>query len=130
MTVVAKADRKSPEDVLAAFERNAGNIRATAKELGISRSSVRRKLAPLGKLDKPLVAGSIEGTKSVKSALPKKGEVRRYILTSAQNNTYVHASAWANLLSLAEYYRAEIIVGTYTNNQNRYGQLSVKQIGR
>jgi hypothetical protein len=127
MMVVAKSERVPAEEVLAAYERNAGNIRATAKELGISRSSVRRKLGPLGKLDKPIAAGSIEGTKSVKSALPKKGEVRRYILTSAQNNTYVHASAWANLTSLAEYYRAEIIVGTYTYNQNRYGQLSVKR---
>src|ERR1700688_4991057 len=125
--VVSKKDRVPQDEVLAAFERNAGNIRATAKELGISRSSVRRKLTPLGKLDKPLVAGSIEGTKSIKSGLPKKGEVRRYILTSAQNNTHVHASAWANLQSLAEYYRAEIIVGTYTYNQNRYGQLSVKR---
>ena len=127
MMVVAKKDRVPQDEVLAAYERNAGNIRATAKELGISRSSVRRKLAPLGKLDKPLVAGSIEGTKSVKSALPKKGEVRRYILTSAQNNTYVHDSAWENLLTLADYYNAEIIVGTYTYNQNRYGQLSVKR---
>jgi hypothetical protein len=127
MTVVAKADRKSPEDVLAAFERNAGNIRATAKELGISRSSVRRKLTPLGKLDKPIAAGSEEGTKSVKRTLPKKGEVRRYILTSAQNNTHLHKSAWQNLLTLAEYYNAEIIVGTFTYNQNAYGKLSVKR---
>jgi Bacterial regulatory protein, Fis family len=127
MMVVAKKDRVPQDEVLASYERNAGNIRATAKELGISRSSVRRKLAPLGKLDKPIAAGSEEGTKSVKRALPKKGEVRRYILTSAQNNTLLHVSAWANLLSLAEYYRAEIIVGTFTYNQNAYGKLSVKR---
>jgi hypothetical protein len=122
-----KTPSVSPDDVSAAFERNAGNIRATAKELGISRSSVRRKLTPLGKMKKPLAAGTVEGTKSIKRPLPKKGEVHRYILTSAQNNTYVHNSAWENLRALAEYYNAGIIVGTYTYNQNRYGQLSVKR---
>src|ERR1700675_4638617 len=109
MMVVAKKDRVPQDEVLAAYERNGGNIRATAAEIGISRSSVRRKLAPLGKLDKPIAAGSEEGTKTVKFKLPPKGEVARYILTSAQNNTRVHDSAWENLLALAEYYDAQII---------------------
>lgn len=55
---VSKQDRIPAGEVSAAFERNAGNIRATSKELGISRSSVRRKLSPLGKLDKPIASGS------------------------------------------------------------------------
>jgi hypothetical protein len=119
--------RVSEDLVLAAFERNAGNVRATAVELGIARSTVRRTLAPLGAMKKPLAAGSIEGVKTEKQKLPATGEVRRYILTSAQNNTYVHDSAWQNLLALAEHYDAQIIVGTYTYNQNRYGKLSVKR---
>jgi hypothetical protein len=124
---VSKKNRVSEELVLAAFERNAGNVRATAAELGIARSTVRRTLAPLGAMKKPLAAGSIEGVKAEKQKLPATGEVRRYILTSAQNNTYVHDSAWQNLLALAEHYDAQIIVGTYTYNQNRYGKLSVKR---
>jgi hypothetical protein len=76
---VLKKDRISPEEVSAAFERNAGNVRATAKELGIARSTVREKLAPLGKMKKPLAAGTIEGIKSERERLPLKGEVRRFI---------------------------------------------------
>jgi len=124
---VSKAERVSPELVEAEYEANGGNIRATAAALGIERSTVRAKLALLGKKDKPLAAGSEEGTKTVKLKLPAKGKVSRYILTSAQNNTYVHESAWENLLSLAEHYDADIIVGTFTYNQNAYGKLSVKR---
>jgi hypothetical protein len=127
MSAVKKRDR-TPQDVVAAsFERNGGNVRATSKELGISRHTVRRIITPLGLMKKPLASGTIDGTKAEKQKLPVKGEVRRYVLTSAQNNTYVHESAWRNLNALAKHYNAEIIVGTYTYNQNRFGKLSVKR---
>lgn len=118
--------RVSAEEVSAAFDRNSGNIRATAKELGIARSTVRAKLEPLGKMKKPLAGGTKEGTKTKVAKLPKSG-VSRFILTSAQNNTFVHKELLANLEALGAYYNAEIIVGTYTYNQNHYGQMSVKQ---
>jgi hypothetical protein len=125
--VTFKKDRVSEDLVLAAFERNSGNIRATAAELGIARSTVRAKLGPLGAMKKPLVAGSIEGTTAEKFPLPSPGKVIRYILTSAQNNTYVHESAWKNLQALRAHYGAIVLIGTYTYNQNRFGQLSVKK---
>ena len=125
MSAVSKKDRVSPEEVSAVFAAKSGNIRATAKELGISRSSVRRKLTPLGLMKKPLAGGTKEGTKTRALKLPASG-VKRFILTSAQNNTHVHAELLANLEALASYYGAEIIVGTYTYNQNHYGKLSVK----
>ena len=121
-----KEDRSTPEEVSAVYQKHAGNISAVSRELGVSRQTVRRLCAP-GLMKKPLAGGSIEGTKCVKRPLPKKGQIARYILTSAQNNTYLHTSAWANLLALAKHYRAEIIVGTYTYNQNNYGKLSVKK---
>src|SRR5476649_1984381 len=101
---VSKAERVSPELVEAEYEANGGNIRATALALGIERSTVRSKLKLLGKNKKPLSAGTEEGTKTNKLKLPLKGKVARYILTSAQNNTYVHESAWENLLALADHY--------------------------
>jgi hypothetical protein len=116
----------SSEEVSAAFDRNSGNIRATAKELGIARSSVRRHLTPLGKMKKPLAGGTKLGTKTKAAKLPTSG-VKRFIVTSAQNNTHVHKELLANLEALADFYSAEIIVGTYTYNQNHYGQLSVKK---
>jgi len=62
-----------------------------------------------------------------KEALPEKGKVKRYILTSAQNNTYVHKAFWANLKAFAEHYHAQIMVGTFSYNQNHYGKLAVKR---
>ena len=123
---VAKIDRTSTEEVSAVFAKHGGNIRATAKELGIARSTVRAKLKPLGHLKKPLAAGTVEGTKVIKIK-PHTSGVKRYILTSAQNNTFVHESAWANLLALASHYNADVFVGTYTYNQNAFGKLSVKR---
>jgi hypothetical protein len=58
--------------------------------------------------------------------LPPDGQVSRYILTSAQNNTPRHEPTWQNLLALAKHYSAEILIGTYTYNQNNFGKLSVK----
>jgi transposase-like protein len=120
-------EKKLIDQTVAIYEKNGGNVRATAKELNVSRSTVRRRVVKVGKGEKPLAAGSIEGTKTAKRPLPKKGEIARYILTSAQNNTYVHESAWKNLEALAEHYKAEIIVGTYSYNQNQYGKMAVKR---
>ena len=127
MTAIPKSERKSVDEVSAVYEINGGNIRATAKELGISRSSVRRILANTKLLEKPLVGGTKQGTTTEIRPLPAKGKVARYIITSAQNNTHVHAELLANLEALSDYYDAEIIVGTYTYNQNHYGKLSVKR---
>jgi hypothetical protein len=122
-----EAEQILVNQTVAAYERLGGNVRATAAELGVSRSSVRRRITKAGLGKKPLAGGTILGTEAVVEKLPKKGNIRRYILTSAQNNTYVHDGVWNNLLALAEYYNAEILIGTYTYNQNHYGKLSVKK---
>lgn len=127
MKSILKTDRVPVEKVAEVFERNAGNIRATAAELGIARSTVREKLKPLGLMKKPLAGGTKQGTKIEVMSLPAPGSIKRYIITSAQNNTYVHKELLANLEALSDYYNADIIVGTYTYNQNHYGPLSVKQ---
>ena len=75
---------------------------------------------------KPLAGGRTEGTKTSSAKLPSKGKVKRYILTSAQNNTMVNEPLWRNLLALAKHYSAEVLVGTYSYNQNAYGKLAVK----
>lgn len=121
-----EAEQILVDQTVAAYERLGGNVRATAAELGVSRSSVRRRITKAGLGKKPLAGGTKEGTKTQALLLPKTG-VKRYILTSAQNNTYVHMELLENLEALAAHYGAEIIVGTYTYNQNQYGKLSVKQ---
>lgn len=60
-------------------------------------------------------------------ALPPEGQVARYVLTSAQNNTHVHETVWLNVMAMAEYYGAELIVGTFSYNKGMYGRKSVKR---
>lgn len=126
MSNVAKEDRIGVDVVSESFLRNNKSIRATAKELGISRSSVKRKLANTELNGKPMWGGAVLGTETEVKPLPPEGEVYRYILTSAQNNTKVHDGVWANLKALSRFYHAPIMVGRFTYNQNAYGKLSVK----
>jgi len=88
------------------FQRNSGNIRATARELGIDRKTVRRRLAKTPLLKKPLAGGTRAGIVERKGGLPPKGIIKRYICTSAQNNTYVEQRFWDALLVLADHYDA------------------------
>lgn len=113
------------EQVIEVYERF-GSVAATARELGCDRKNVRYHLRQAGKYKKPLARGTVHGTRAAKAELPAKG-VKRYILTSAQNNTHVHERAWNNLLALAEFYKAEILVGTFSYDQNHYGPLSTKR---
>src|SRR5689334_13236226 len=109
-----EAEQALVDQTVAVYERLGGNVRATAAELGVSRSSVRRRITKAGLGKKPLVGGTKIGTETEVRPLPAKGKVNRYILTSAQNNTHVHEELLLNLEALAEHYNAEIIVGTYT----------------
>lgn len=75
---------------------------------------------------KPVAQGKKGGTVEIVTPLPAKGKIKRYILTSAQNNTKVNAALWQNLLVLARIYDAEIMVGTLSYNLNAYGPSSIK----
>jgi hypothetical protein len=121
-------DRTSPEDALEALKTH-GNIRAAAKALGVGRATLKRLAAKADpkSIQKPLAGGTVKGTKVVKLLLPPKGEIYRYILTSAQNNTFIEESTWKNILAHSRNYKAHIFVGTYTYNQNAFGKLSVKK---
>ena len=112
--------------VVSCFEKHGGNITAVARELNMSRKNVRYHLRNAGVGKKPLSGGKISGTKEKKLSLPRGENIKRYILTSAQNNTLVHQDFWENLLALADHYEAEIMVGTFSYNQNHYGKLAVK----
>jgi hypothetical protein len=79
------------------------------------------------KPEKPIAAGTIHGMVPNQEPLPPRGEIKRYILTSAQNNTYVHPGTWQNILALAKYYDAAIFVGTFSYDKASYGQLAVKE---
>jgi hypothetical protein len=113
------------DQIVASFNKHSGNITAVSREVGCSRSSVRRNIAKAGIGKKPLAGGKRKVTVH-QGSLPKTGGIKRYIITSAQNNTYVHPEFWENVLALVEHYGAELLVGTYSYNQNNYGKLAVK----
>lgn len=73
------------------------------------------------------VDGTIGGRAKQVRPLPLPGEVRRYVLTSAQNNTHVHEALWLNVMALASHYGAELLVGTFTYNKSAYGQKAIKR---
>lgn len=61
-----------------------------------------------------------------KMPLPPEGHVSRYIITSVQNNTYLFEPGWKSLNQLADYYDAQILVGTYNYDVSSYGVHAVK----
>lgn len=126
---MAEHNRKyTTEQVAEAFTRNSGSVSATARELGITRSTVQKALRKTELTKKPLVGGDNKGfSKTTKVRLPAKGLIKRYICTSAQNNTKVNKPFWEALLLLADHYDGEILVGTFSYNQNNYGKLAVKR---
>ena len=112
------------EAILASY-RKSGNVSAVSRECGCSRSTVRRNIAKCGVGKKPL-AGGKKRAAMISERRPETGAIKRYIITSAQNNTHVHKIFWANLMAMATHYNAKILVGTFSYNQNQFGKLAVK----
>lgn len=112
--------------IVASFNRNSGNVSAVSREVGCSRSTVRRNIAKVGIGKKPL-AGGKKHMKPRRGALPASGVIKRYILTAAQNNTHVHQEFWDNVLAMSKHYDAQILIGTFSYNQNNFGKLAVKK---
>lgn len=106
-----------------------GSTETVAEIMGVSRRAVRERLAQSADLKvKPLWGGSVAGKVKVeKKAVPKGRTIRRYIVTSAQNNTAIHDGFWMNLEAYADHIGAEIMISTFTYNHNAFGEASVKQ---
>lgn len=111
-------------DVVVETYRRTGSVAATAKELGKQRSTIRFHLKKAGLNKKPLAGGREKPQKLERRKINK--DVHRFIVTSAQNNTFVDKPTLKNLEAFAKFYKAEFFVGTFSYNQNSYGQLAVK----
>lgn len=114
--------------VAAMLEETNGNVREAARRLGLARGTIHGHLNGRlkGSRKKPIASGKLKATTATKIRKPTEG-VRRFICTSAQNNTKINETVWNNLLALADHYKAEILVSSYSYNQNAYGKLSVKR---
>ena len=109
------------------YSKHGGNIAAIAQEMGLARGTVHHHIEKMGGIKRPIAAGTVKGTIEAPAKFPVKGKIKRYILSSAQNNTHVNGPFWENVLALAEHYNAEILIGTFSYNQNSFGELSVKK---
>lgn len=90
--------------------------RETARLFGVDRATVAR-------VQQRKSPQALEAPHVLK--VPNAGRtpgVRRFIITSAQNNTPVHGPLWQNLLALTEHYDAKLIVGRYVYNLEALGQ--------
>ena len=112
------------EAIAKLIAKHAGNVSAIARDMGLTRATVQEHIRKLG-MKKP-IAGGKQRAKEVKEPLPSTGVVKRFILTSAQNNTFIHKDFWDNVLAMAKHYEAKIRVGTFSYNQNMFGKLAVK----
>lgn len=86
------------------------------KRMGLAAKAVRKVPEVL----KPLSGGREHVFAMTKRGLPPRGKVKRYLLTSAQNNTLVNAEFWEGLLAFAGHIGAEIIVSRYTYNKSAW----------
>lgn len=121
----------TPKQFVKAYKRD-GSIKAVSKTSGLTYHAVRTAYLEAKEqgLIQPLrvgrkandevvtpIAPRIEGQRKAKQTpkrkLPPRGKVKRYLCTSAQNNTYLHNELYANLLAFAEYTGAELLVSRF-----------------
>jgi len=66
----------------------------------------------------PVMAGTVKAMRTPAFPLPKKGEVKRYLLSYAQNNTEIFEPLWENLMALVNHPKLNctlmIARGTYS----------------
>lgn len=119
-----------------AYYEHSGNRSEAARSIGLRRQTYNDRLTMaqqrLGlKLGK-VADGKIKATESLKLKLPRKGHVKRYVLTSIQNNTHLHPGfptllAYVDWLEDLDRSSCQLIVGTYSYQLAAYGSKAVKR---
>lgn len=128
------SDEELQKDV-DAFITHGGNRTKAAQSRGLPRMTFNDRITMaekrLGIVLRKMADGKIEGTAHAAYELPPEGEIKRYILTSAQNNTFLHPG-WINLKAYSDYLNGfgagcEFIVGTFSYAIDAYGAKAVKR---
>ena len=118
------------DEAIDAYYLYNGNKSEAARFLELKRQTYNDRLnmatqrfgITLGKI----ANGRVKAKTAIEKPLPLKGQTARYILTSIQNNTHLHAS-FANMQAFAKFYDAELIIGTYSYQLASYGPKAVKR---
>lgn len=120
-------EKRRSTAVLEAQKEFGDNISAISRATKLARASVREYLRKGGAYkDKPVAGGTADHRSPKRLPPPKKGAIKRYLLTAAQNNTHVHDAFWRNLTAFAAEFSAEIHVSRFTYNKNAFAQAEVK----
>ncbi|AAT69465.1 gp05 [Alphaproteobacteria phage PhiJL001] len=117
------------EQVLEAWHR-LGSKAAVARELGINPKTVYKHLKNAGIGDTPVATGRVHYLPPQEKELPPEGEVARYILTCAQNNTKLHKRFWDSLVTYANHLGAELMVSRFTYNKASYSSAKSVKPGK
>ena len=100
-----------------------------AKEQGLIQAlSVGRKSSDEVVTPQPKIEGTLRAKRTPTAKLPERGRVKRYLCTTAQNNTHIHEQLWENLTVFAEYLGAEILVSRFAYQKsglNRGGDKAI-----
>ena len=76
--------------------------------------------------EKPVIQGQVKVRGRTKLPVPTGKVVHRYLFSSAQNNTHLHAGLWENLLALKKKYKAGLFISRFTYNKAALGAKAVK----
>lgn len=109
-------------EAVQALYNNDGNVAAAARNMGLTRSAMQRRLR---KADMWGITAHGELTATHAKPLPRQsGKVTRLILTAAQSNTKAHKGFWNNLRALSKHYDAQIMVSRlrYNHSASQVGQ--------
>lgn len=110
---------------MVAIFRESGDKTKVAREMGVSRTTVKKYLHAQGFFGTG-VTGKLNGIEPIDLPVPAEGEIKRYILTSAQNNTKLHGGFWANLIAYTNFLDAKLMVARFTYDKSSYGAKAVK----
>ncbi len=123
-------------DVQAYYDAG-GNKSEAARARGLKRQTYGDRLAmaekELGVRLGKVADGRVGQLTAEKMKLPERGHVRRFILTSLQNNTLMLAPGFENLVAYTEHLdelpngTCELMVGTFSYQKAAYGAKSVKR---
>lgn len=123
------------ERLIDAYEKAAGNKAAAARLVNLPESTysdqLRHAAEQFGLELRPIAAGKVDSKEPIVLKKPRGGRVKRYIISSQQNNTHPHPG-WKNLAAYARFLEKDgdtcrFMVGTFSYQMAAYGPKAVKK---
>lgn len=101
------------QETLDAVARAGGNVVEASRATGINRETLRSRMREAEREGfKP--KGRVAAQRARVLGLPPEGEVWRYLIAAAQNDTRLHEPTWSAGLALQAHWNAKILVSSLT----------------